>query len=86
MTDDEIKTAIETALASALSIVKGLFPHLHGHGLHDLAEDQQTFSEAIKTMEERLVETNRDGNYFIDEGDRVTGDYNLKNYRRVFSG
>jgi len=85
MTDDEIKTAIETALTSALSLAKGLFPCLHGHGLNDLSQDQRIFTEAVNKMEERLVETNRDGNYYIDEGDRKIGRFNLAESRRRFT-
>ena len=85
MTDDEIKAATEVALENNLKMVKALFPTLLGHGLNKLSADQQIFNQASKTMEGRLVEKNRDGEYYIDEGDRVTGDYNLKEYRRRFT-
>ena len=84
MTDEEIKNAIEAALNNSLSIVKAWFPTLLGHGLPELStdEDQRIFTEAVSTQEARLVEKNRDGIFFIDEGDRITGSYNLKEYRR----
>ena len=85
MTNDEIIAAIEVALENALKIAKGWFPTLLGHGLSELSKDQRVFTEASNTMGERLIEKNRDDEYFIDEGDRVTGDYNLKNFRSKFT-
>ena len=85
MTDDEIKAATEVALDNNLKLVKALFSTLFGHGLDKLSEDQRIFGQASKTMGERLVEKNRDGEYYIDESDRVIGDYNLKECRRRFT-
>jgi len=85
MTDDEIKIAIETAVDNALLTIKALFPTLLGHGLSELSKDQRIFAEASTTMEGRLVEKNRDDEYYIDEGDRVTGNYNLKDFRLKFT-
>ena len=87
MTDEEIETAAQAALDNSLRIVKALFPTLLGHGLFELSkdQDQRTLTQASTTMEERLIEKNRDGEYFIDEGDRVTGDYSLKEYRQKFT-
>jgi len=85
MTDDEIKIAIEAALDNALKIAKGWFPTLLGHGLERLSENQQILTQACNTMESRLIEKNRDDEYYIDAGDRVTGDYNLQEYRRRFT-
>jgi len=53
--------------------------------LQELSEDPRVFTEAMKTMEERLKEKNRDDEYFIDEGDIETGDYTLKDYRLHFT-
>jgi len=85
MTNDEIKIAIEAALDNALKIAKGWFPTLLGHGLSELSKDQRAFTEASNTMGERLIEKNRDDEYYIDAGDRVTGDHNLQEYRRRFT-
>ena len=84
MTDEEINAAAAVAIDNSLKLVKALFPTLLGHGLLELSgdQDQRIFTEACDTMESRLIEKNRDGNYYIDEGDRVTGDYTLKEYRR----
>lgn len=84
MTDEEINIAAAAAIENSLKMVKALFPTLLGQGLLELSgdQDQRIFTEACDTMESRLIEKNRDGNYYIDEGDRVTGDYTLKEYRR----
>ena len=84
MTNDEIKDALETAIDNNLKLVKVLFPNLLGHGLDRLSVDQRIFGQASKTMEERLREKNRDEEYYIDEEDRVTGNYSLQEYKRRF--
>ena len=79
--------AAQAALDNSLKIVKALFPTLLGHGLLELSgdQDQEGFTKAMSTMEERLIEKNRDDEFFIDESDRMTGDYTLKEYRQNFT-
>jgi len=83
MTDDEIKIATEAALDNSLAIVKTWFPTLLGHGLVELSKDQRILVQASRIMEQRLVEKNRDDEYFIDEGDRKIGSYVLTDYRNL---
>jgi len=87
MTPDEMYAAAQAALDNSLQIVKALFPTLLGHGLLELSgdQDQEGFTKAMSTMEERLIEKNRDDEFFIDESDRMTGDYTLKEYRQNFT-
>lgn len=86
MTDEEIDAAAQAALDNSLATIKTLFPTLLGQGLDKLSKDQRILIQACKTMEERLVEKNRDDNFLIDESDRKTGSYNLKNYRHELIG
>jgi len=83
VTDEEILIATEIALNNALHIVKAWFPTLLGHGLDKLSEDQRILVQAAGTMGERLVEQNRDDEYFIDEADRKVGDYVLTDHRNL---
>ena len=85
LTDDEKVAAIASSLGNSLKIIKALFPSLLGAGLQELSKDPRVFGEAVKTMQERLMEKNRDDEFFIDEGDRETGDYTLKDYRLHFT-
>jgi len=87
MTDEEKKIAILASLDRCLKIVKTLFPGLVGYGLKTLSEarDQSAFNRAAQRIEGRLPEKNRDGEQFLDEGDRQLGAHLLTYYRRFFT-
>jgi len=81
------KADVMSCLANCLTIVKAMFPSTLGAGLHVLsqANDQSTFTRSISTIEQRLMETDDQGEPYLDSGDRELAAHILSHYRRTLT-